>query len=419
MTVADIRLSTDTHALVCYDKIDLPEHLAKDLQYVYDHFCGKVYALPPYDPQLDSLSPQSIVYLCGNLNSLKKFAKSPEGFKDVRIVKEFSTGYDDSDTLVSAGELPLNIHNVGVYFRDFFGTEGRDYFHELTKEHTFQVLTESNKPGTSYRKGIYLSDVNETESGTEFNLLRCSTNLEGPTAGFKQVDKDIVGKVNQVAIRFFPGSATFNHVLAQVYENKVEETEDHKKKERKARIKTHSDKTKDMPDTALIAFTTFYSDSLKTQAATGVAAESLDPYDRRYKNSSVLTELRFRLKECVQEQGLVKAFTLKLYPNSVFIMPLETNRLYTHEIGPPLLPVDKIPTRLGYVIRSSKTPAVFKDGIVHLKDGQDWKVLRKTTLQDIVELKQKYLEENITDHTVEYGPIDFSLNDGDYLKPIL
>jgi len=55
-----------------------------------------------------------------------------------------------------------------------------------------------------------------------------------------------------------------------------------------------------------------------------------------------------------------------LYPNSVFIMSLEMNRLYTHEISPSHLPMDLIPLRLGYVIRCSKTKAIYKDNKTYI-----------------------------------------------------
>lgn len=54
-------------------------------------------------------------------------------------------------------------------------------------------------------------------------------------------------------------------------------------------------------------------------------------------------------------------FDITLYPNSVFVMSLDMNRLYTHEIIPSILPIDRIPTRMGYVIRCSKTNAIFKN----------------------------------------------------------
>ncbi len=290
----------------------------------------------------------------------------------------------------------VDIHGVGIYLERFF--EG-DYFSILTNEHAFQPLTESNKPSLAYRTGVYLSDVHEWEEGLEYNLLRCSTNFKGPTENFSVTDQAIIAKVNSIREHFFDDPATFNHVLAQVYTNyKIDG------KDKRAKIKRHSDKTKDMPDNGLIAFCTFYSQVGELE-----------------ENS--LTKLRFRLKEsyCGGVSSLNKLFDVTLHPNSVFIISLATNRLYTHEIVPPSLPVEKIPVRMGYVIRCSKTKAMFQyDGgtYVGLADGGRAK-LEKPTDADIVALKKLYSEENVSCEKVNYGDILFSMNDGDYLPPRL
>jgi hypothetical protein len=130
-------------------------------------------------------------------------------------------------------------------------------------------------------------------------------------------------------------------VLVQIYENKKDE----RQKEIKARIKAHSDKTKDMPKNGLIAFCSFYDMPTKRQ----LKPSKTDRYDWCYKETSVLTSLHFKLKNTVIDESFVKEFSVTLYPNSVFIIPLSTNRLYTHEIKPSVLNIDKIPMRMGYV----------------------------------------------------------------------
>lgn len=52
----------------------------------------------------------------------------------------------------------MNIHGVGVLFPEYFN-DGIDYFSEFISKHTPQLLTESNKDGLAYRKGIYLTNV--------------------------------------------------------------------------------------------------------------------------------------------------------------------------------------------------------------------------------------------------------------------
>jgi hypothetical protein len=100
-------------------------------------------------------------------------------------------------------------------------------------------------------------------------------------------------------------------------------------------------------------------------------------------------------------------------------MSLKTNRLYTHEIIPSILSVDKIPVRMGYVIRCSNAEAVFKDGCTFLKRGNESVKLRDCVDGDMAELKKLYYEENTQDKTMIYPEINFSLNRGDYKMPML
>jgi len=399
----------DKHCLVCFETYTYT-HL-HELEYIIKNFAGKVF-LRREDVTL--LDGDAVVYLCGNVGKFFSDAGTDLSQRTVKVVGELSFNYDATyHNVVSMGEVPLNVHNVGVYFRDLFG-DAR-HFEKLKRAHRFQSLTESNKPGTSYRKGIYLSAVECDDDvdvqAIRFNLLRCSTNLDGPTDAFRHIDYNIVNKANDAAHLFFKDPAPLNHVLAQIYENVAEQGI---MKEKKARIKTHSDKTKDMPRNGLIAFCTFYSDDLRTKAT----RSKDDMFDHVYKNGSVLTNLKFRLKSCVTDRNdLVKVFGVKLYPNSMFIIPLSTNRLYTHEISPPNLPINKIPTRLGYVIRCSKAIGVYKDGKTYMEENGDLFEMVCPTDEDIAHLKDLYFEENATANMIDYGNLRFSLNQGDYLKP--
>jgi len=95
-----------------------------------------------------------------------------------------------------------------------------------------------------------------------------------------------------------------------------------------------------------------------------------------------------------------------------FIISLNTNRWYTHEIVPSVLPVDRIPIRLGYVVRRNQTYLVDTDN-KYIK-------LEEPDRQGVKNLKNKYFEQNVTDNCVVYPPIiPFSLNEGDYTKPNL
>jgi len=337
------------------------------------------------------------------------------------------------------GEVPRNVFNVGVLFNRFFN-DNKQYYENLTSIHEFQSLTESNKPSAAFRKGIYLSNVKENSKDREFNLLRCSSNLDGPTDNFKDIDNDILSKVNNISKYLYTDEVKLNHVLAQTYLNKKIIKETTKIVcERKARIKAHSDKTKDMPKKGLIVFTTFYKDfRLKNGFYTlnkGKNQLRFNNWDyTNYKNVSALTKLKFKLKSCVNDDTLQKEFDITLYPNSVFIISLKTNRLYTHEICPSTLPIDNIPTRMGYIIRCSNTKAVFKNNKTYIIDNlnenfndTDEKLIDNTKLIELkplyeegnVKLKKLYLQENATTDIVYYSGFDFSLNEGDYKQPLL
>ncbi|KAJ3009708.1 hypothetical protein HKX48_007782 [Thoreauomyces humboldtii] len=416
--------------LICYD-VDVSGHLLqKELSFLKDNFLGLVSCVERDAHLSHVLVPTSRVFLCGNVKGFLQ--KDDLSLSTVKYIKELSRNYDDAAMEeVPLGQVPINIHDVGVYFRRYLDARAlggleEGFFAKVLSTHQFQSLSEGNKSGTSFRKGIYLSNVEQAGDAKVFHLLRCSTNLDGPTEGFSDVDRHIVTSANEACRSAFPNAprARLNHVLAQVYENgavnRAKGAAPHK--DRKARIAAHSDKTKDMPSDGVIAFCTFYaSEQLATR---GTPAEN-DLFDHVYRSTSVLTQLRFRLKDCVLDKsGLLEDFTVKLYDNSIFVIPLSTNRLYTHETVPSTLPSDRIPTRIGYVIRCSKTQAMYRDGGTYIRVGTDeddarYVEMRKPTDVDYAELKAQYLKENMTDSAIEYGDVLYSMNSGDYLEPSL
>jgi hypothetical protein len=299
-----------------------------------------------------------------------------------------------------------------VYYRCFFDPEV-DYVERIRGEHTFQSLTESTKPGTAHRTGIYLTPVRQERDALHFRLLRCSTNLSGPTDNFRATDRHIVDALNQEAALVFSGAAPLNHVLAQIYHNTPADAE---KKQAKARISSHADKTKDMPDHGVMAFCTFYEHLDRLGPMAG------DPFDRGHRGISGLTRLRFRHKETeeTEERGTFPdQFTITLYPDSVFFMPLSTNRRYTHEIVPSELDAARLPTRLGYVVRCSKTEAVHEGGRTFLLQDGARVELEAPTPEGMIELRRLYAEENKTAALIDYGDgFRFSMNAGDYGAPV-
>ncbi|MFB7211458.1 hypothetical protein [Streptomyces sp. NPDC056255] len=356
---------------------------------------------------------QKTVYLCGDISGIS--GRQLHAAARVFVIRELSHGYhegaDGPWALVDLGRVPIRVHGVGVYYRRFFGPDA-NHFGRISAEHAFQSLTESTKPGTAHRSGIYLTPVTRNGDELHFRLLRCSTNLSGPTESFGPTDTHIVDALNREAAAVFRNQAPLNHVLAQIYHNTLATAE---RKQSKAKISAHADKTKDMPVNGIMAFCTFYDQLEKLQPL----AE--DAFDHGVKGTSGLTRLHFRLKEPTEEHdgaALPPQFTVTLYPGSVFFMPLSTNRLYTHEIRPSALDAELLPTRLGYVVRCSNAEAVHKNGQTFLKLAGDLVQLEPPTPAGMDDLRRLYAEENRTSAFIDYGDqVLFSMNTGDYVAP--
>jgi hypothetical protein len=406
--------SRNKHILLILDQTDEWKQKAtpyqkEQVEYLRKHFCGVV-----YDSVQDSVMTCFFMHnvtllFCGDFGSFS----GKEHTDGLMCIKDLVINCNHIEYF-QPGKVPINMHGCGVYFRNYFDEEYQEkfdfteniYFDAVKSVHNFLELTESNKPHSAFRKGIYLTKVRKDSKGIRFNLLRCSTNMKGPSEIFKNIDDAIVNEVNYIASLFFEKRVSMNHVLAQIYENGIVND-----KEKKAKIKEHSDKTKDMPRSGLIAFCTFYKD-LKGKRKS---------FDVTYKDASVLTKLRFRLKDPLNHPELEKKFDVVLYPNSVFIIPLSTNRLYTHEIIPSSLPLDKLPTRMGYVIRCSNTIAIHKDGKTFVENTHgNLKELEEPSDDGVKRLKELYMRENKEDSMIEYDKdnLCFSLNKGDYLQPL-
>lgn len=370
--------------------------------------------ITPEDLASGSLNlAQKTIYLCGDISRIS--SRQLQAAARVFVIRELSHGYhedvEESWTLVDAGRVPILVHGVGVYYRRFFELDA-DHFGRIRSEHAFQSLTESTKPGTAHRSGIYLTPVTQISDELHFRLLRCSTNFSGPTEGFRPTDTRIVEALNREAVSVFRNQAPLNHVLAQIYHNTLATAE---RKQSKAKISSHADKTKDMPVNGIMAFCTFYDRLENLRPLTE------DAFDYGVKGASGLTKLHFRLKEPTGERdggALPRQFAVTLYPGSVFLMPLSTNRLYTHEIRPSTLDAELLPTRLGYVVRCSSAEAVHKDGHTFLKAAGDLVKLGPPTTGGMDELRRLYAEENSTSSFIDYGDkFHFSMNTGDYVAP--
>ena len=128
------------------------------------------------------------IYLGGDISGIA--CSIEHSLENIFVIKDLSKNYENYPfQTIDIGMVPINVHNVGVLFPRCFGPNN---FQKISQEHRFQSLTESTKETNAFRKGIYLTNVKETGLGTEFNLLRCSTNLDGPTENFTKTDQEIV-----------------------------------------------------------------------------------------------------------------------------------------------------------------------------------------------------------------------------------
>ena len=319
---------------------------------------------------------------------------------DALVVRELSRNWHDDAKLISVGEVPLDVHGLGVLFPEMFG----DCFEQFEQDHKLGELTLGENKTNAGRKGMLLSEVGEDGS---FQLMRCSTNFELPTHNLSAADRKAMRRVNEAARRVFGEVPAVNSILAQKYVNTAQ---------LKSRISSHSDKTKDIAPDSFIAFVTHYD--MKTNAPQkGKKKLRRVGYDWLCGETSVLTKLRFRRKQGAPSLE-PETFDVTLYPGSVFMIPLRTNELYTHETVPSNLPHDWLPTRLGCVMRCSRSRAVFRDGAAYIVDGEELRPLTKPTPEQLKWLKDMYRRENLTTERVVYPLVDFTMNDGDLLAPV-
>jgi len=415
--------STKNVLLVLPGRFPLEPALLSRIDALAGAFCGTVVSAPL--PCTTDVSGKT-VYVCGDVAHAD--ASKLHSAKRIFIVRQLATGLDRASVawpVVDEGRVPALVEGgLAVFYPRFFEAGGSELFHQVSAEHTFQQLTESTKPGCAHRTGLYLTPVREHAGSDEvhFRLLRCSSNFDGPTEGFGPTDDAIVGALNDEADRVFAdGRAPLNHVLAQIYHNTPGDGAGGRPT--KAKIKAHADKTKDMPQNGLLAFCTFYDGLEKLHPLGHDCSSPLT--DLGLRGVSGLSRLVFHRKRDVTAlpgcAELPRRFTVTLFPGSVLLVPLSTNRLYQHEVRPGALDAAELPTRMGYVVRCSDAEAVHASGWTYLKTAQGERVpLERPTPEGMRQLRALYAEENACAHVVDYstrGHIAFSMNEGDYLRP--
>ena len=90
-------------------------HISHELQYLTENFCGIVVKDFREVPQM---SNDKRVYICGDLTEFDSNGTF------VYVIKELSQNYEnlnpDNVQLITLGQVPVVVHEAGVYFRHFF-----------------------------------------------------------------------------------------------------------------------------------------------------------------------------------------------------------------------------------------------------------------------------------------------------------
>ena len=74
---------------------------------------------------------------------------------------------------------------------------------------------------------------------------------------------------------------------------------------------------------------------------------------------------------------------------------------------------------MGYVARSSEAVVRFVDGQTYIAERGERVALTPMTREALTDLRHSYYQENRTAAAIAYGDVHFSMNAGDYQKPIL
>lgn len=384
-------------------------------------FCGQVAT----SLTLDSVTfhTSSLVYYCGDVTQLDltKFTK----YSQVFLVKEFCTNIPENAQfpVIRYGEIPLNVHGMGVLVRDAFPME-TDWYDEVTKAHNWQHLTVHNNKSDAHRLGTYLCEVKDNGNGEyDYLLMRCSTNFRGPTQCFQDVDRFLLRRATQLLQPYFKQQVKLNHILAQMYVNgqtkagisrHADKDEDFEKDEKSGKVASH----------CMIVFISLYEGYVNgTFPKLKLERSREDHFDFVYGKGgeTALTGLEFNRKQQLEfPEHTPHSFVVRLPPNSVLAIPLYTNNLMTHGTVASKLPSALIPTRLGIVPRTGGCVAKWRDGKTWLWNSttRSWEALHPATWKEIQLLKDKYKTQNFSDQDPQYEEFFFSMNEGDYEAPL-
>lgn len=163
-----------------------------EIDYLEKNFCGNVINSLEQIIKINSDNLTNIFIMGDIEKNIQNIKNHNICYKKIFIINELCWGNfviypDDYIQIINLGNVPININNVGIYFRNCFNTQ-TNWFKSVSEEHKFQSLTESNKESNAFRTGIYLTPVEILDTNNsnkvKFNLMMSSTNFEGSLIKF-------------------------------------------------------------------------------------------------------------------------------------------------------------------------------------------------------------------------------------------
>jgi len=132
MEEKECTMLTDKHVLVCLDEdlTDLNPKLIRELEYIKKNFCGLVYSNITDLNNLirtSDVSDRSFYLCCGSHCCALKTMKTNQIFIIRELIDSRTDPQPSGYKLISIGQVPLNVHNQGVFFKNFFDSD-KDYF---------------------------------------------------------------------------------------------------------------------------------------------------------------------------------------------------------------------------------------------------------------------------------------------------
>jgi hypothetical protein len=377
-------LLTDVHILLYAHVKPASKLLGAEFMYLKLHFCGKVVE----NVREIKRSINTIIYFCGNA------LRSP---LDAFVIKELSYNITTQST-VSLGAVPINISGAGIMFRRFFTKDC--IFSEITNDRAFKQVTENCGSEKIAHTGLFLSPVERHRDGLKYYIQRSRMVCSEPLSCMKTIDAEITSLVNVSVNSFFKSKVRFNHIFADLHSPA---------ENRKYKPFNKSENTKDMHADALIAYCTFYKDYDGLDFIRQSSDDSI--FDCAYGGTSIFPKMRFKLKrDAPLDKYMRNSFTVTLYPNSLFVISLSTNRFYTHEV---IMPNTKKLTRVNYTLCSSKTWVLFRNRPYIYENG----ILTRMDKIGGERLEELCSKENNSSIKIDYPNVYCSLSEGDYKEP--